>query len=67
VADLIRKMLGAYITPDEEEILKAINNSGLKTMRVMGRGTLVVDAQEVTKTDKFKDYAKQAKSVVAQE
>lgn len=66
MADLIKKMLGTYIDPDKQKVLEAINNSGLKTMRVVGRGTLIVDAKEVTNTKKFKDYVEQAKSIVEQ-
>ena len=62
--DLIKKIFGVYVTPDEQKILDAIDQSGLKTMRVIGRGTLTVDVKEVTNTEKFKGYVAQAKQVV---
>lgn len=63
---LIKKLLGVYVDPDEQKILNAIDQSGLQSMRVVGRGTLVVDAKEVTSTEKFKDYAQKAKIIVDQ-
>lgn len=60
-------MLGIYIAPEERKVLDAINSSGLTSMRVIGRGTLTVDAKEVTKTEKFKGYVKQAKIIVEQQ
>ncbi len=66
MARLIKKMFGIYVDPDEQKILNAIDNSGLQSMRVVGRGTLMVDAKEVTSTEKFKAYAKQAKIIVDQ-
>lgn len=66
VSYLIKKMLGVHVDLDEQKVLDAINQSGLKSMRVVGRGTLMVDAKEVTRTEKFKDYARQAKSIVDQ-
>mgnify|MGYP000032352082 CR=1 FL=1 len=52
---------------DEAEILKAIEDieaSGIKSMRVVGRGTLTVDVKEVTQTEKFKEYAQKAHEIV---
>jgi hypothetical protein len=63
MSDLIKKLL---TNSDEQKVLDAIIQSGLKTMRVIGRGTLVVDAKEVTGTDKFKSYTEQAKQIVEQ-
>ena len=54
------------VNSDEQKVLDAIKESGLKSMRVIGRGTLVVDAKEVTSTDKFKVYAREAKKIVEQ-
>ncbi len=64
MTDLIKKMIGTYVTPDEQKVLDAINNSGLTTMRVVGRGTLTVDVKDVTKTDKFRSYVEQAKNIL---
>ena len=62
--DIIKKIFGVYVDQDERKVLEAINQSGLKSMRVIGRGTLLVDPKEVTNTDKFKSYVEQAKSIV---
>ncbi len=64
MTDLIKKIFGVYVYPDEQKVLDAINKSGLKTMRVLGRGTLWVDSKEVINTEKFKAYVEQAKSIV---
>lgn len=64
MTNLIRKLFHISISSEEQRVLDAIKDSGLKSMRVVGRGTLVVDAKEVTNTDKFKDYAKEAKKIV---
>jgi hypothetical protein len=58
---LIKRLL---TNSDEKKVLEAIKESGYTTMRVVGRGTLVVDAKEVTGTDKFKKYTEQAKEIV---
>lgn len=63
MTDIFKKIIGTYVAPDELEVLNAINSSGLKSMRVVGRGTLTVDSKEVTKTDKFKTYVRQAKRI----
>lgn len=62
--DIIKKIFGVYVTPDEQKVLDAIDQSGLKTMRVIGRGTLTVDVKEVTNTEKFKGYVAQAKHII---
>lgn len=51
-------------TEEEEKVLAAIKESNLQTMRVVGRGTLVVNTREVTKTDKFRKYAELAEQIV---
>jgi hypothetical protein len=65
--NLIKKILGVYVSPDERRVLDAIDKSGLKSMKVVGRGTLTVDPKEVASSEKFKAYAEQAKSVVNQQ
>lgn len=62
MSNLIRKLFS--ISSDEQKVLDAINDSGFKSMRVIGRGTLVVDTKEVTNTNKFKSYAEEAKKIV---
>jgi hypothetical protein len=64
MTNLIKKILGVYVSSDEQRVLDAIDQSGLKSMKVVGRGTLTVDPKEVTSSEKFKAYAEQAKSVV---
>ncbi|VAW75776.1 hypothetical protein MNBD_GAMMA12-1352 [hydrothermal vent metagenome] len=63
MTDIFKKIIGTYVAPDEQEVLNAINNSGLKSMRVVGRGTLTVDTKEVTNSPKFKEYVQQAKQI----
>lgn len=65
MTDLTRTMLGFFgLSPEDKKILDSINRSGLKTMRVVGRGTLMVDAKEVTNTHQFKDYSKKAEQIL---
>jgi hypothetical protein len=46
--------LGLAPTDDERKVLDALNKNGLKSMRVVGRGTLIMDAEEARNTEKFK-------------
>ncbi len=64
VVEFIRKLTGTHVDEEERRILDAIKDSGLKSMRVVGRGTLVVDPREVTGTEKFKQYVSQARQMV---
>ncbi|HAT1802597.1 TPA: hypothetical protein I8Z04_001255 [Legionella pneumophila] len=41
-------------TDDEKKVIEALKNSNSKTMDVVGRGTLVMDAKEVTNSEKYK-------------
>jgi len=64
VTNLFKKIIGVSVNPEEQKVLDAINESGLQTMRVVGRGSLTVDSKEVTNTAKFKTYVEQARSIV---
>lgn len=46
------------------DVVKGLKSSENKTHRVVGRGTLVVDAEEVRRSLKFKDDARKAASIV---
>ena len=63
---LIKDIFGFGLSDEDKKVLSAISESGLTTMRVVGRGTLIVDAKEVTNTRKFKEYSKKARRIVAQ-
>ncbi len=62
--DLFRRLKGSYVGKEEERVLAAIDESGLKSMRVVGRGTLMVDPLEVARSDVFKKYSEKAKNLV---
>ncbi len=64
MTDLIKKMLGFYVGEEDRKVLEAVNKSGLKSMRVVGRGTLMVDPVEVTSSDTFKLHAERAKKII---
>lgn len=49
---------------DEQKLIDALKGSNVKSHRVIGRGTLVVDVKEVRATPKFKEYARKAKQIV---
>lgn len=51
-------------TEDERKLIQALKDSNIKSHRVIGRGTMVVDVQEVRSTEKFQEYAKKAKKIV---
>ena len=53
-----------FSNEDEQKVLTAIRESGLTTMRVVGRGTLTVNTQEVTNTAKFRRYSELAEAIV---
>lgn len=55
--------LPKFLISEEENIINAINESKLTTMRVVGRGTLTVDVAEVMTTHAFQYYAKQAQKI----
>ena len=54
-------LINLLLTDDEKRIRTAINNSGLKTMRVVGRGTLKIDGREIAQQEWFKQYVRRAK------
>lgn len=53
-----------FLSVDEQELVKALKDNKLKTRQIVGRGTLVVDANEVRKTKKFQDYADKASQII---
>ena len=51
---------------DEREIIKALKNkdNGSHSMRVVGRGTLVMSAKDVRSSQKYRDLLDKAESIV---
>lgn len=52
---------------DDIYILEALNQAeqeGISSMRVIGRGLVTVDVNEVIKTQRFKEYRQRATSLV---
>lgn len=50
----------------DDEVIKTLKSSPIKSFRVIGRGTLVVDADEIRRSDKFKEDARKAAEIVRQ-
>lgn len=48
----------------ENDIVKSLKSSENKTRKVVGRGTLVVDTEEVRRSNEFKSDAKKAANIV---
>ncbi|MCE3046283.1 hypothetical protein [Legionella sp. 16cNR16C] len=51
---------------EEKEIIKALKNkdNGSQSMRVVGRGTLVMSAKDVRNSQKYKDLIQKADKIV---
>lgn len=64
MSDLIKKIFGIYVDEEDRKVLEAVNNSGLKSMKVVGRGTLMVDPLEVSSSDTFKSHADRIKKSI---
>jgi hypothetical protein len=62
---LLRKLLKLTLSVEDQRILDALNSSKITSKRVIGRGTLTVNVSEITSSDKFKEYSKQASNIVA--
>jgi hypothetical protein len=62
---LLRKLLKLELSIEDQRILDALNSSKVSSKRVIGRGTLTVNVLEITGSDKFKEYSKQASKIVA--
>ncbi len=68
MVEFLKRLIPALRLDEEERrILEAIEKSGFKTMRVVGRGTLTVDPQEITNSAEFKRYAEKARLLVEAE
>ncbi|HAT8315131.1 TPA: hypothetical protein ACT9MM_001437 [Legionella pneumophila] len=50
---------------DEKKVIEALKNSSSKTMDVVGRGTLVMDAKEVTRSEKYKKLLANAEKILS--
>lgn len=57
-------MLFFMLNEREKEIAKALRETGHKSRKVIGRGTLTVDPAEVRNTKKFKEFAERAAKLV---
>ncbi|EGR2840680.1 hypothetical protein [Vibrio cholerae] len=62
--NFLKKLLLLTVSEQEKKVLIALQTSEVTSRRVVGRGTLTVDAIEVTRTRKFQEYAEQASQIV---
>lgn len=58
------ELLGLAPTHAEREILKKLNNRSSSSMRVVGRGTLVMSAKDARSTVKAKKFIQDIDSIV---
>lgn len=63
-SDTVRTLLNINVTPEEQRVLDLLDASGVKSRKVVGRGTLVVDPIEITSSPEFAGYCKQARKIV---
>ena len=49
----------------QEEIAARLKAENLRSLRVVGRGTILADAREIRSSQKFKDYAQRASGLVS--
>ncbi|MBB1337943.1 hypothetical protein [Pseudoalteromonas sp. SR44-2] len=56
--------LGFGLTPQDKVLAEKLNNKSYSSLRVVGRGTLMVDASEVRKSISEQDLYKKAKEIV---
>lgn len=56
-----------FINPsdDEKKIIEALKKNSSKSMDVVGRGTLVMDAKEVTNSEKYKKLLANADRILS--
>lgn len=56
--------VGVSPSDDEKKVIEALKNNGTGSMKVIGRGTLVMDAKDVTSSKKYKDLLAKADKIV---
>ncbi|WP_158527212.1 hypothetical protein [Pelagibaculum spongiae] len=52
------------MSEEDRKILKALKDTGVASRKVVGRGTMTVDAKDVTSTEAFKAHSKRASEIV---
>lgn len=57
-------LFGFGLTPQDKVLADKLNNKSYSSLRVVGRGTLMVDASEVRKSISEQDLYKKAKEIV---
>ena len=65
MTNIFKSLFGLVLSSDEQKILEALESSNVDSKRVVGRGTLVLNASQVTASEKFRKYSKQASAIVA--
>lgn len=62
MAGILSRLTSILRSKEDEEITQLVNNSW-RTLRVVGRGTLRVDPEEVRNSPEFKDAMKRLESL----
>lgn len=61
---ITKKIRNRISTPEQRQILHKLEEVRLTSRRVVGRGTLTLDVQEATSTERFKQYVNSASSLM---
>jgi hypothetical protein len=65
MTELLKKLFKLALSVEDQRVLEALNSSSVASKRVIGRGTLTVTVSDVTSSEKFKNYSKEASKIVA--
>lgn len=63
MSTVIRKILGLELNKDEIELMNALKDS-YKSLRVVGRGTIKVDEEEIKEDKIFQEFYQKAEELV---
>ncbi len=62
MADWLSRLTSFLRSKEDEEIIQLVSNSW-RTLRVVGRGTLTVDPEEIRNSQEYKDGLKRMEAI----
>lgn len=62
--DFLKRLIGVNLSEHEKDVLKALRTSEVTSRKVSGRGSLTMNAIEITQTRKFREYTEKASAIV---
>ena len=63
MAGLLSRLTSILRSKEDEELMQLVNNSW-RTLRVVGRGTLTVDPEEILNSPEYKDALRRLEPLV---